>query len=664
MKKIARFVSIFMFVLGVGFALAGCQDNTTGATTASTTTSGVTQATTTSGAAQATTTTVTTSVTTPTTDTTVNTSPWFLAGNFSGYVPNDEDFRMSAVEDNEGWYTITVSLTVDNRDNAYDGHYYKVTDGTWTVCYGTEKYALQPAPVSPTGGGLGSIWVYENMELTVLFDANTLTIYDNSMVDEFSSPRIYGDFNTALEHGSNWGITEDDALVLLDDNEDGIYEGEWTFPAYDGTGEFGYSFAVAIQAAYYINEWGNYWGVTEQYLFDGSSGGMGLVSYLNPGVETTYHFAYDSTNNVTTVTTTFANPIIYGDFSAWSLFSEDAIVLEQSLTDENLYVGTLTLDAYTGEGDGYMLAVSFGAQLYYWEGVGTWGATTQYLFDGSSGGMGLVSYLKPTDTTTYVFSYNNTSHVTTVTIDLISPIIYGDFSSWSLSSETAIILTQDVADENLYIGTATLPAYTGEGLGYMMALCTQEKLYYWEGVGTWGAGTQYLFSGDNGGMGKVTYLNLSESMELTFTYNVSTNITEITPPTGKSVAPFELLSRPTLYGTFTRETDDSECWILEGEDAAVMTLVSGETTLYEITLTLDTFVAPTDGYYTADLGYRFILVTTKANIGWGYYAGEQYLLNGSPAGMGAATIITVMEDATYRFVYDSLTHITTYSIVE
>ncbi|MFA7076134.1 MAG: hypothetical protein WC152_05645, partial [Candidatus Izemoplasmatales bacterium] len=469
-KTVAIFSALLMII-----ALTACNGKTTSLTTEGTnTTNGTT----------------TNNSTTPTTNQSVN---YYLAGNFSGYIANEEDFLMLEVDDNPGWYQITVSLTEDNRDNAYDGHYYKVTDGTWTNCWGADNYALKPAPTSPTGGGLGSIWIYENQELTVLFDSETKTVYDSSM---------------------------------------------------------------------------------EKKL---------------------------------------ATPVIYGDFSNWSLSDERALVLTQSTTNEKLYVGELTLPQYTGSSeDGYALAVCLSEKYYVWAGSGTWGAGEQYLFDGSVAKMGVISHLNPTKETTYQFIFNSETNITTVEIKLDNPIIYGDFSGWSLDSDDAIELLQDLEDENLYIGTFTMPAYTGEGKGYMLSVATSLQLYFWQGVGSWGAGEQYLFSGDFGGMGKVTYLNISKSMELVFTYNKTTNVTTITPPTGETVAPFEMLSGPTLYGTFTRITDDSECFILEGENAAIMTLVSGETDLYEITLNLNVYEAPTSGYYTSDEGYRFIVVITKA----------------------------------------------------
>lgn len=646
MQRLYRFITFSLLACLTFVGLVACNNDTT---TAAVTTTNTSSQTTASGIL------TTTSTAEPTT---ANTSPYFLAGNFSGYVANDDDFRMTAIPDRDGWYQITVTLNADNRDNAYDGHYYKVTDGTWTTCYGVDNYALQPAPVSPTGGGLGSIWVYDNMDLTVLFDANTLTIYDNSMERDLANPVVYGDF-------SNWSLTDQNALVLTESEEDeNLFIGSLTLPAYEGTDENGYSLAVCLSEKYYVWQGTGSWGANEQYLFDGSAAAMGLVSHLKPEVETTYDLVYNATTHVTTVTQTLASPMIYGDFSNWSLTDDAAVVLTESDDDANLFVGSLTLPAYSGTDElGYSLAVCLTSQLYFWEGVGSWGAGEQYLFDGSAGGMGLVSRLKPEEETTYDFVYDATTHVTTVTVTLTDPVVYGDFSNWSLDPTNAIELNQDAQNDNLYIGSFTMPAYTGTGEGYMLAVCLTKQLYFWEGVGSWGAGQQYLFSGDAGGMGKVTYLDLDESMLLIFTYDATTNQTTITPPTGKAVAPYEKLAGPTLYGTFTRVDNDNQCFLLEGAGAAIMTKVAGEADLYEITLTLPVFTAPTSGYYTEDAGYRFLTVLTKANVGWGYYAGEQYLFDGSLAGMGGATIINITEAGQYRFVYNATTHITTYTKV-
>lgn len=227
---------------------------------------------------------------------------YYLAGNFCGYEPAVEEFKLSPIEDEEGWYEITVELTEENRDTTYDGHYYKITNGTWDDdgTWGADFYALQPAPESPTGGGLGSVWVYENMTLTVHFDSVNKVIYDNSMVREFETPRIYGDFNAAMDRGADWSVSDGEALEL-EDRGDGTFSAEYEIPAYSGENEDGYSMAVALSEIYYIDEYGRRWGVNEQYKFDGTPAGMAGVSNLKPDQDTTYVFTFDSDTKVTTV---------------------------------------------------------------------------------------------------------------------------------------------------------------------------------------------------------------------------------------------------------------------------------------------------------------------------------------------------------------------------
>lgn len=227
---------------------------------------------------------------------------YYLAGNFNGYSPNDPAFAMTPVEGTPGQYALAVELTKELRDPAYDGHWYKVTDGTWDNSWGTDNYALQPAPVKQTADGqaigLGSVWVDADGPLTVIFDENTKTIYDTSMVREVS-PRLYGDFNAAISRGADWG-TSDEEAILLEDQGDGTFKGSVTLPAYAGDGE-GYSFAVLLRMGYSAYLPWHGWGATEQYLFSGEPAGMGLVSHLKPESETTYTFVYDAATHVTTV---------------------------------------------------------------------------------------------------------------------------------------------------------------------------------------------------------------------------------------------------------------------------------------------------------------------------------------------------------------------------
>ncbi|MDD5659957.1 MAG: InlB B-repeat-containing protein, partial [Actinomycetota bacterium] len=348
---------------------------------------------------------------------------YYLAGSFTGYEPKMAGYGMKPIAGKDGWYWLTVKLTEDLRDKTYDGHYYKVTNGTWAAdgCWGTDSYALQPAPVSPTGGGLGSIWIENNCTLAVCFDSINKVIYDDSMVQTFATPRIYGDFNTAMDRGTDWSTADGEALELADADGDGIFTGLYEIPAYNGPNKDGYSMIVVISQKYYISEYGNAWGANEQYLFDGSAAGMNTASYLMPDKDTVYEFAYDSTTHVTTETPLeadqikeLAGPTVYGDFSSWLFEGGSSVVLKDDDGD-GVYTGTLNLAAYTGTDKGYMIAIVLSKKLYNDEYGIRWGAEEQYLFDGSAAAMGSVSYLKPKKDTTYTLSYNSTTHVTTVT---------------------------------------------------------------------------------------------------------------------------------------------------------------------------------------------------------------------------------------------------------
>jgi uncharacterized repeat protein (TIGR02543 family) len=347
---------------------------------------------------------------------------YYLAGNFTGYEAKTDGFAMKPVDGKDGWYTLTVNLTADVRDTAYDGHYYKVTNGTWDTdgCWGADNYALQPAPASPTGGGLGSIWVYNDCTLTVLFDSVNKVIYDDSMTQTFATPRIYGDFNTAMARGTDWSLADGEALELTDANSDGVFEGLYKLPAYTGTGD-GYSMVLAVSQKYYIYQGSGAWGASEQYLFDGTAAGMGTVSYLKPEAETIYEFKYDSTTHVTTATPvtkdelqTLAGPTVYGDFSSW-LFEGGTSVLLTDADGDGVYTGTLTLAAYTGTDQGYMLAIALSKKLYDDDYGIRWGVEEQYKLDGTAAGMAGVSYLTPSKDTVYTLSYDSATHVTTVT---------------------------------------------------------------------------------------------------------------------------------------------------------------------------------------------------------------------------------------------------------
>ncbi len=348
---------------------------------------------------------------------------FFLGTSANGYmVPRDGGYELKPIEGKDGWYRITIDFTEDNRDPMYDGHYYKVTDGTWDAkgSWGTDNYAFQPAPVyvTPSGdvAGLGSVYIRDNGKCTIVFDSNTKTIYDDS-VQAFPTPRIYGDFNTAMGRGSDWSMWDTEALTLTDLYGEGIYRGFYTLPAYEGDGD-GYMMATILSTQFDTNWY--FFGAKEQYKFDGTPAGMGQVSYLNPSEETTYEFVFDPETKKTRMipvqdgeVRNLPSPTIYGDFNGWIVFGSQAFAL-QPTQNAHIYEGSITLPAYTGDGDGYMMILALSKRFYDDQWGKRWGVETQYKFDGTPAGFGQASYLKPAQETSYHFSYNATNHKTTV----------------------------------------------------------------------------------------------------------------------------------------------------------------------------------------------------------------------------------------------------------
>ncbi|MHB1452410.1 MAG: hypothetical protein ACYCYM_00440 [Saccharofermentanales bacterium] len=115
---------------------------------------------------------------------TAGSKKYYLAGSWNGYTVDDALYQMVQVSGTQNWYTATVALTADNRDELYDGHWYKVTEGNWNHSYGIDEYIQQPAPVKKDSNGnaigLGSIWIDENLTLTVMFDSADAKVYDNA----------------------------------------------------------------------------------------------------------------------------------------------------------------------------------------------------------------------------------------------------------------------------------------------------------------------------------------------------------------------------------------------------------------------------------------------------------------------------------------------------
>jgi hypothetical protein len=348
---------------------------------------------------------------------------YYLGTSANGYqVPKEGGFELLPIPGRDGWYTITIDFNEDNRDPMYDGHYYKVTDGTWNVSgsWGTDHYAFQPAPVKilPDGqvAGLGSIYIKDNIELTILFDANTKTIYDN-VIQTFPSPRIYGDFNAVMNRGNDWSMKDEEALALVDSYGDGNYNGYYTIPAYHGEAD-GYMM-VTVLSTRFDTTW-YVFGAYEQYLFDGNPAGMGKVSFLKPLEATTYEFIFNPKKKNTMVNQVFAgqvvplpNPTVYGDFNGWVAFGENAVVLQKT-EKAGVFSGTLTLPVYQGEGEGYMVLIALSKKFYDDQWGKRWGVEEQYKLDGTPAGFGQASFLKPDRETTYTLVYDASTHVTTI----------------------------------------------------------------------------------------------------------------------------------------------------------------------------------------------------------------------------------------------------------
>ncbi|HNZ63021.1 MAG TPA: hypothetical protein PKH23_01645 [Bacillota bacterium] len=341
---------------------------------------------------------------------------WYVGSNLNGYaVPGtDENYRLMRVPDSETLWYIKVNFAADLRDKTYDGHWYKITDGTWdqTGSYGTESYEMQPPPVKydqdGAAVGMGSIWIADDNEYTIVFDAAQKKIYDSSM--HFSiNPTVYGTLS-AVTGGTDWGTTEKDAIVMHDSNGDGKYTALVNMSAYTGTDE-GYTVAVAVSMQYFIGEKGELygWGAGEQYLFDGTPGGMGKTSFLLPKEEGDYLFTYDGKSHVTTFALTAENdeadleaPVLYGDFNNWAIEGKDAHPFTEK--EDGTWSAEITLPK-----GAVTVALCLTKKNY---GQYGWGAGEQYLLDGKAGGMGALTTIESAEETAYVFTYHPDTHIT------------------------------------------------------------------------------------------------------------------------------------------------------------------------------------------------------------------------------------------------------------
>ena len=216
---------------------------------------------------------------------------YYAGASWCGYAADDADNQLKKLDGYEDIYYIEVELTDENADPTYGGHFYKVTNGTWDAdgTWGADFNMVKTAPAHEEAG-LGSVYIDRNGKFTIYFNAKEKKLFDTSSV-----PRIYGDFNTAMGRGNDWDI-ENDSLLLLDLDFDGIFEGTYTIPKYEGAEE-GYSMANLITIVYY--EEYDVWGAGEQYLFDGEEAAMGNVTIYKPEEDTKVTFSYDPETHIT-----------------------------------------------------------------------------------------------------------------------------------------------------------------------------------------------------------------------------------------------------------------------------------------------------------------------------------------------------------------------------
>ncbi len=343
---------------------------------------------------------------------------YYLGTSLNGYaVPNsDAKYKLELVPNSSTLYFITVDFKKELRDPTYDGHWYKISKGTWNAseCYGSDNYFIQPAPAkyttgdNPTQIGLGSIWIDKDGLVTIMFDSETNTIYDTSKGDfswKFAKPVIYGDFN-------NWNI-HDTKTAMTKNADSDTYSVSITLPAYTGEGK-GWTLLTCVSGKFY-EQWSSF-GANEQYVFDGSAAAMGSATFIKNDVETTYTFTFDPKTNKTSCDKDFtyalAGPTLYGDFNNWNL--NDANTTMTKTAGQNTYSVTVTLPAYKGEGNGWSFINCVSGK--YFSEWNSFGAGEQYVLDGSVAAMGSATYIKNNVETTYVFTYDPTTHITTYVV--------------------------------------------------------------------------------------------------------------------------------------------------------------------------------------------------------------------------------------------------------
>lgn len=566
-------------------------------------------------------------------DAPIGKTAYYVGASFNGYNEKDEDSKMIEKEDEPGVYTFEIVLTETDRDKAYDGHYYKVTNGTWDAegTWGVDNYYISPAPASPTGGGMGSIWHWANGTLTITWDSNTKKITDTLVISEPKVEEVYGIYGAF----NGWAIEGENAFLLEDIDNDGRYVGEIKFDE-EVTSDFGF----VVDKLWFDDQWGQRWGANTQYKLDGTAAGMGDSTTLTLEAGK-YLFVYDAATKITThmkivdgVTYKFPAPRLYGEFNGWAFKGVGTHYFNEKEQDGVHFFELEVENALTSD---FTVMLS---QQYY-EAYAVWGAGEQYKLDGNPAGMGNATTLT-LEPGKYLFVYNSITHVTThmkleneVEYKYLNPRIYGEFNGWTIEGVDALVL-RDIDQDGKYIIELEFSEEVTSDFGVLYS-----KMFY-TGVGfaNWGAGEQYKFNGTAAGMGGVTTLTLEPGRYL-FVHDAITKITTYTKMVQGATYEFPF---PRIYGEFNS-------WAIEGEKAICFETIdeNGKYTLeIEITSTItsDFTIVVSKMFYEGE-GYAV----------WG--AGEQYKPDGTAAGMGEAMILT-LEPGVYIFTYDPETHITTY----
>ncbi|MCK9289560.1 MAG: hypothetical protein M0P08_04215, partial [Acholeplasmataceae bacterium] len=114
----------------------------------------------------------------------------------------------------------------------------------------------------------------------------TIEKLEKDLEYRYHNPRIYGEFNGWDAFGEN--------AVLLEENEEGLYVGY-----FEVLEDLETDFLTVLSKKWFDDEWGQRWGVEEQYNFDGSTGSMS-----NPKKTITagkYKIIYNPKDNTTTL---------------------------------------------------------------------------------------------------------------------------------------------------------------------------------------------------------------------------------------------------------------------------------------------------------------------------------------------------------------------------